>query len=371
MNDIFKKIKGKFGFGCLRLPMNGNEVNRNAFSEMIDTFMQAGFNYFDTAQTYIDGKSEAALHECLVERYPRESFVLTDKLSNSLFETEEDILPFFESQLKACGVEYFDFYFFHGLNSQYMPKFRKTHAFEIVNELKSQGKIRGIGMSFHDTPEVLDAILTELPQIEVVQIQFNYLDYDDPAIRSGECLDICRKHGKPVMVMEPIRGGNLVNLPKEAKEIFRAADASPAEYALRYAAGFDGIIAVLSGMSTNEQVIENTRIFQKAAPLNQEDTELLEKVRSVLRSCGLIPCTSCRYCVSGCPKNLSIPDLIACYNYKTVHNDWLAPHYYNKVHAPHGRKASDCIGCGRCEEICPQHLPIKALMQKIRSAFEA
>lgn len=206
-------IRKNFGFGCMRLPMDGENVNIPETKQMVDAFLDAGFNYFDTAHGYLQGKSETALRECLTSRYPRERYILTDKLTANFFKTEADIRPFFESQLAACGVEYFDFYLMHAQGAGNYPHFRECHAYETAFRLKAEGKVRHVGVSFHDTAEVLEQILTDYPDIEVVQIQFNYLDYDDPAVQSRRCYEVCRKHGKPVIVMEPVKGGNLVNLP--------------------------------------------------------------------------------------------------------------------------------------------------------------
>ena len=215
-NKFFPEIKGNLGFGCMRLPMGGTIVGDGEFKKMIDVFFEAGFNYFDTAHGYLMGQSEKAIRRCLTSRFPREKYILTDKLTENYFKKQEDIRPFFESQLKACGVDYFDFYLMHAQGATNYEKYKACRAYETAFELKAEGKIRHVGISFHDTAEYLDKILTEYPQIEVVQIQFNYLDYDDPAVQSRRVYDVCVKHNKPVLVMEPVKGGNLVNLPKEA-----------------------------------------------------------------------------------------------------------------------------------------------------------
>lgn len=208
----------KFGFGCMRLPMKNESVDYEQFSQMIDRFMEDGFNYFDTAHVYIGGKSETAIRDCLTKRYPRESYILTDKLTQNCFQKEEDIRPLFENQLKCSGVEYFDYYLMHALTAEYYPKYERCHAFEIAKQLKDEGKVKHIGISFHDKAAVLDRILHEHPEIEVVQIQFNYADYDNPGIESYKCYQVCEKYDKPVIVMEPVKGGGLINLPAEAKK---------------------------------------------------------------------------------------------------------------------------------------------------------
>lgn len=360
-----------FGFGCMRMPMNGDEVDINIFSEMVDAFMAAGFNYFDTAHGYLKEKSEPAIREALVKRYPRESYILTDKLSGNYFETEEEIRPLFEKQLEACGVDYFDYYLMHAQNAELFEKYKKLHAYEIAMELKAEGKIRHMGISFHDTPEVLDRILTEYPQIEAVQIQFNYADYDDPAVQSRGCYEVCRKHGKPVIIMEPVKGGNLVNLPADAISILDALKGgSPASYAIRFAAGFEGVMMVLSGMSSMEQVRDNIGFMQNFKPLNEEEHAALKKVCAILQGIHMIPCTGCRYCVDGCPQSISIPDLFGCLKSKRLFNDPNASFYYHKVHTADKGKASDCIECGQCEDICPQHLEIRRLLKEVAAEFE-
>lgn len=371
MISNYGNIKKNFGFGCMRLPMKGSIVDEKEFSKMVDTFIENGFNYFDTAHGYLDGKSELAIKECLTKRYPRDSYILTNKLTEPYFKKNEDIRPFFESQLSACGVEYFDFYLMHAQSAEIFKHFKKCHAYETALQLKEEGKIRHFGISFHDKASVLEQILTEYPQIEVVQIQFNYVDYEDAAVQSRLCYEVCRKFGKPVIVMEPVRGGNLVNLPKEAKDILDSLNGgSPASYAIRFAAGFDGMMMVLSGMSNMEQMNDNISFMKDFKPLNEDELEAIKKVTEIFRSENLIPCTACRYCIAGCPKNISIPDLFACLNAKKMYHDWNTDYYYHSVHTVNNGKASDCIKCGKCEAICPQHLPIRNLLVNVASEFD-
>ena len=365
------KIKKNFGFGCLRLPMKDGEVDKEQMCKMVDTFLEQGFNYFDTAHGYLDGKSELALRDCLTSRHERSEYILTNKLTNFYFKSEEEIRPFFESQLKACGVDYFDFYLMHAQSEEIFKYFKKCHAYEIALQLKEEGKIRHFGISFHDKAEALDQILTEYPQIEVVQIQFNYLDYEDPAVQSRKCYEVCRKHNKPVLIMEPVKGGNLVNLPEDAKKVLDDLHGgSPASYALRFAAGFEGVLMVLSGMSNMEQMEDNISFMKDFQPLNEKEMEAVYKVADIFHQKHAIACTACRYCTAGCPKQISIPDLFACMNAKKLFNDCNANYYYSNAYTVHNGKASDCIKCGKCEKACPQHLPIRDLLEDVAKEFE-
>ncbi|MBQ9643741.1 MAG: aldo/keto reductase [Lachnospiraceae bacterium] len=373
--EQFEMIHKKFGFGCMRLPMLANgEVDLEQVCQMADYFLAHGFNYFDTAHGYLGGKSELALKACLTSRHPRESYILTDKLTGSYFNKEEDIRPFFASQLEACGVEYFDFYLMHAQNAQIFEKFKKCRAYETAFALKEEGKVRHVGISFHDKAEVLDRILTEYPQIEIVQIQFNYLDYESAAVESRKVYEVCEKHDKPVLVMEPVKGGNLVRLPAEAQAILdELHGGSNASYAIRFAAGFPNIRVVLSGMSSLEQMQDNVSFMEDFKPLDEQEQAAVKKVCDVFASKQIIPCTSCRYCVeeNSCPKNILIPDIFASYNTKKLFGDWNADFYYGEVLTAKGHsKASECLKCGKCERVCPQHLPIREYLQQAAAEFE-
>lgn len=367
----FENVNKNFGFGCMRLPMKGGEVDYDEFRRMIDLFMAEGFNYFDTAKVYLEGKSETALRDCLVKRYPRESYVFTNKLSAHCFDTEAEVRPLFEQQLRDCGLEYFDFYLMHSQNKEVFEKYRKCRAYEQAIGFRTEGRIKHLGMSFHDKAEVLDEILTAYPEVEAVQIQLNYVDFDDPAVQSRKCYEVCRKHGKPMMIMEPVKGGSLANLPSDAAKILDDLHGgSAASYAIRFAAGFDGVFMVLSGMSNLGQMKDNLSHMKDFKPLDEKERAAVDEVCAVFRSKNLIPCTACRYCTDGCPKHIDIPNLFSCMNSKYVYKSWNVKYYYDKVYTKRNGKASDCIKCGKCERSCPQHLPIRKLLEEVAAEFE-
>ena len=359
----------KLGFGFMRLPMLENgEVDVEHTQKMVDAFMDAGFSYFDTAHPYIGGRSEKVLKICLSDRYPRESFVLTNKLSSYTFEEEEQIRPLIEEELSLCGVEYFDYLLMHAMNASYYEKYTRTHAFEIAKEMKAEGKIKHIGISFHDTPEVLEKILSERPEVEVVQIQFNYLDVENPNVQSQACYEVCRKHDRQVLIMEPVKGGALSDLPAEAAQVLDdLKGGSHASYAIRYAASREGVLMVLSGMSTLEQVQDNISYMSDFQPLTEEEEAAVAKVRQIIMDQKTIGCTACRYCMDVCPQQIPIPEVFEIYNRK---QRFLDPGWRYKSVTKDRNKASDCVGCGACEEACPQKLEIRELLKKVAETFE-
>lgn len=362
MNPHFPEIKKNFGFGMMRLPMVGEEVDLEQTCKMVDAFLEAGFNYFDTAHPYIQGKSEQAVKHCIADRYPREAFVLANKLSGGFFKTEEEIRPLVDEQLSKCGVEYFDFFLMHAMNAARHQMYIDTRAYDVCQELKAEGKLRHVGLSFHDTADVLDKILTDRPEMEFVQLQFNYVDYEDAKVQSRACYEVCRKHGKPVLVMEPVKGGSLINLPENAMELLTTGNA--ASYALRFAASFDGIAMVLSGMSNTEQMADNLSFMTDFKPLTEDEHETVAKIRTIYQAQHKIPCTACRYCTDGCPAGIPIPDIFACLNRNRAGEG--EP---EKEYAAFENNASACIGCGQCEAECPQNLKIRDLLKEVEKAF--
>ena len=376
----------RLALGCMRLPLNGDsegDIDMEKCKEMVDRFMEAGFNYFDTARVYHRGVSEKMIKECISDRYPRESFVLTDKLSDGCFRKEEDIRPLFEDQLKVLGVDYVDFYLMHALDKGNYDKYQRTHAWEIAQELKAEGKIRHVGFSFHDDAEFLEQILNDHPETEIVQIQFNYYDIDSPSVQSAELYEICEKYDKPVLIMEPVRGGGLAKLPSVAQDVLDKLyekqceeegldpedQPSAASYALRFAASFPMVCMVLSGMGDMDMIEDNIDTFTDFCPIDEEELEALYKIKDLLKTPGLIPCTACHYCTESCPQQIKIPDLFQNYNNNILFPSWNSRMYYD-INTRGAGKASDCIKCGKCEKACPQHLKIRELLEKVADEFE-
>lgn len=372
MAKVFEEVKGNLGFGFMRLPLvseETKEIDYEAASEMADAFIEHGFNYFDVAHGYHDEKAEDAIKRCLTSRHPRESYILTNKLSDAYFDSEEDIRAFFEKQLEDCGVEYFDFYLMHAQDRIFYEKYKKHRAYEIAQEFKAAGKVKHVGLSFHDHADVLDMILTEHPEVEVVQLQVNYLDYDSESVQSRLCLEVCKKHGKPVVVMEPVKGGFLANVPDEVRDaLAEAGDNSPASMAVRFAASCDGVYMTLSGMGSLDQLNDNCSQMKEFEPLNDEERAAINKAVDIFSKKSVIPCTGCRYCTKGCPKGIDIPALFSCVNTKELSGGWNATYYYIRAIRDKGL-AKDCIGCGACEAICPQHLNIRELLANTAESF--
>lgn len=363
----------------MRLPVwnpdDRSTVNLEVVKQMVDCFMERGFSYFDTAHRYNDEASEPALRQALVDRYDRRQYFLTNKITLNYITNEDVQEQFFKDQLKICGVDFFDRYLIHNVGRLSFPTFEKLKTFTFVKRMQEEGYTKEIGFSFHGTADVLEQILQAHPEMEYVQLQINYLDWDDPVIQSRKCYEVARKYNKKIIVMEPVKGGMLTNLPSEAAQLLMQSNlqASHASWAIRFAASLDGVETVLSGMSTLEQIEDNTGYMQHFKPLTDEEQLLLSKVAAIISANTAITCTSCRYCTTECPKQIAIPDYFGLYNNlkRLESNSYMANQkvYYSNLTANHG-KASDCIACGICEKNCPQHLPIRSLLRIVATALE-
>ena len=373
MNRFFPEIKKNFGFGCMRLPMNGLAIDTDQMKAMVDLFIEKGFNYFDTAHGYHDGLSEKAVKECLTSRYPRDKYLLVDKLTHGMFEPNpQGIRQFCRMQLEACGVDYFDFYLMHAQNTEYYRDFKAWKAYETAFELKAEGKVRHVGLSFHDKAELLEQILTDYPDLELVQLQFNYIDYDDEGIQARRCYEVCERFGKPVVVMEPVKGGLLANLPADAARPLEdlGTGASQASYAIRFAASFPMIMMVLSGMSSIGQMQDNLSYMSDFQPITEDERAAIGRVNEIMATKRVIACTGCRYSTAGCPMNISIPDIFSDLNSKELRpDDWNSDWYFS-IHIQNHGLPSECIECGQCESVCPQKLPIIDTLKQAASLFE-
>lgn len=374
-----QKGKTDFGFGCMRLPVQQADQPESfdfeKIQQLFDAFLEKGFTYFDTAYTYHGYHGEEGVRKALVERHPRDSFQLATKLPLRDFKDEEDLERIFQEQLEHCGVEYFDYYLLHNMGTNVYEKCRKYDAFGFVAKKKEEGRIKNIGMSFHDMPELLEEILSQYgDMLDFIQLQINYMDWEQPNVQSRRCLEIACKYGKPVTVMEPCKGGTLVNLPKEAEELLRRArsDASNASWAMRFAASQEGVTRVLSGMNTLEQVEDNAGTFLNFEPVTSEEQKIIDQVKEIIEKNTPIPCTGCAYCTHGCPKDIAIPQYFALYNNisRTTGSFSSQNVYYHNLSLRHG-KAGECIGCGQCEKACPQHLPIRQYLKDVAGKFEA
>lgn len=368
----------KLGFGCMRLPLadsdNQKAVDRAQVECMVDTFLERGFTYFDTAYMYHDFTSECVVREALVKRHPRTSFMLADKLPTMFLQQDGDQERIFDEQLQKCDVDYFDYYLLHSLNVSNYRKVERFGSFDFVQRMKAGGRIRHVGFSFHDNAELLDRILSEHPEVEFVQLQINYLDWDNPGIQSRLCYETARRHGKQVVVMEPVKGGALAHVPAAVETLFRdvAPELSPASWAIRHAASLDGVMMVLSGMSSLEQLLDNTSFMRDFQPLSDLERHTIDQAVGIIRRSIAIQCTACRYCTPGCPRHIAIPDCFALYNAdkQSINQGFsIQQVYYDTLVETHGR-ASECIACRKCETICPQHLPIVDLLRQVAATFE-
>lgn len=375
MNAEFVKNMPKLGFGLMRLPQKDGEIDLVQTCEMVDMFLEKGFLYFDTAYGYGDGASERAAKACLVDRYPRDRFYLATKLPAwAGAKTAEEARQMFYTSLERTGAGYFDFYLLHNLGEQRTHYFDDYGIWDFLAERKKEGLIKHLGFSFHDKAELLDQILTAHPEMEFVQLQINYDDWESPYIESRKCYETARRHGKPVIIMEPVKGGNLAAPPEEVVKLFesvRPGD-SPASWALRFAASLDGVLTVLSGMSNTAQMADNLAHMSNFQPLSPVEAETVEKARKIMDGIDSVPCTACEYCMKGCPQNIAIPGSFQALNMLLRYNNMdLAQSKYNwNTTASHRAKASECVECGQCEEVCPQHISIRQALRRVVDAFE-
>lgn len=370
----------KLGFGMMRLPLldkdDDGSIDIELTKKMVDVFMERGFTYFDTAWMYCNYKSEEAVKAAVVDRYPRDSFTLATKLHAMYVHSFEDRDKIFNEQLRKTGVGYFDYYLLHDVNVHSYETYKKFDCYEWLKEKKSKGLTHHIAMSFHDGADFLDKVLTEWPEIEFVQLQLNYLDWGSLGVQSRRCYETAVKHGKKVIVMEPVKGGTLAKLPESVETMFHAHSpaASNASWAIRFAASCPEVFMVLSGMSDMQQVLDNTSYMQDFKPLDDEERAIIKSAVDIINGTITVPCTGCSYCTDGCPMNIAIPKYFSLYNadkQEDAEKGWSShgEYYYNLT--KNFGKASDCIGCGQCESVCSQHLPIRKYLKDIAGHFES
>lgn len=363
----------KLGFGLMRLPKKDGKIDIETASRMVDDCLANGFYYFDTAYVYDGGDSECAVKEILTSRYPREQFCLATKLPAWEMKSKEDRDRLFQIQLERTGAQYFDFYLLHAISQENIGIYDKFDCFAWLQEKKAQGLVRHAGFSFHDTPEMLDELLTKHPEMEFVQLQINYADWENEKVQSCGVYEVARKHGKPVIIMEPVKGGSLAILRDDVGEELKKArpEASYASWALRFAASHEGLLTVLSGMSNEEQMKDNISVMKDFEPLTEEEQKLIEQVTEKLNRIPTVACTACRYCVEGCPQDIKIPNMIKLLNTCRVYSysDSVGRSFGMEVKDGSG-KPSDCVQCGQCESVCPQHLSIISIMEEAAKELE-
>ncbi len=371
MSDYFGKDTKKLGFGLMRLPKKGLFTDVEQTKKMVDLFMEAGFTYFDTAYVYMG--SEETIRKALVERYPRDSYTLATKLNAFMMApTEKAAKKQFYTSLERTGAGYFDYYLLHALMENNYKKYDRFHLWDFVKEQKEKGLIKHLGFSFHAGPELLDQLLTEHPEVDFVQLQINYADWENPSVTSRANYEVARKHGKSIVVMEPVKGGNLANPPKQVQKLFQEyhPDMSYASWAIRFVASLDGIITVLSGMSNVDQMKDNLSYMKNFQPLNEEEQKIIQEAQRIIGHSATIPCTACHYCTEGCPKQIPIPEIFSAMNQQLGNGQRIQALDAYKKATENAGKASDCIACRQCEKACPQHLPITEYLKQCCSELE-
>jgi len=362
----------KLGFGLMRLPMKDGAIDIEQFTEMVDLFMAAGFRYFDTAYGYNNGDSERAAKTALIDRYPRDSFCFATKLPAWIAKDKAEAQQMFYTSLERTGAGYFDFYLLHNISEGHLASFDEFEIWDFLAARKKEGLIKHLGCSVHAAPETLDKVLTEHPDMEFVQLQINYADWDSDSVQARRCYEVARKHGKPIVIMEPVKGGTLAELPEQAVAPLRAVDpeASMASWALRFAVSLEGLVTVLSGMSNVEQMRQNIELFKNLKPFTEEERAALEKTREYLASVPTVPCTGCSYCTAGCPQEIPIPDIFQAYNLYKVYGNLPAAKRFYRFATRRGVTASDCVECGQCESVCPQSLSIIEELKNAAKIFD-
>ena len=370
MSVVYGKNTPKLGFGLMRLPKRGFVIQVEQVKTMVDLFLEAGFTYFDTA--YVYPGSETAIRKALVERHPRDSYTLATKLNATVAPTEKAARRQFAASLERTGAGYFDYYLLHALMENNYERYDKLHLWDFVKEQKEKGLIRNLGFSFHAGPELLDRLLTAHPEVDFVQLQINYADWENPKVTSRANYEVARRHGKLITVMEPVKGGSLANPPEEVQKLFRQVhpDMSAASWAIRFVASLDGILTVLSGMSNVAQMEDNLSYMKDFRPLDEEEQAVILQAQRILGNSAAIPCTACRYCVEGCPQQIRIPEIFAAMNKQLANGQMAAAKEAYFRAAAEGHRASDCIECRQCEGACPQHLPITDNLKKAAEMFE-